>query len=180
MNEITRTADVIGLPRTISPSAGAVTIAHFQPSNDEIMRITNAHNMLREEWSCNEPGHDLCLEGKEYCRGQATCRYPPKVFIVPDGSGSNRNSNFDWDASGTTTDTEAEIGPGYFCGLALERIGGIILYYSKVWLLCAKLLVYKRIVNRRYELTSGLYTGHPIHFVFETGRPAFFARSPAR
>ncbi|KAF8512749.1 hypothetical protein BU17DRAFT_69094 [Hysterangium stoloniferum] len=175
MDETTRTADVAGLPPTISSSV-AVTIADFQPSNDEIMRMMNAHNMLREQWGCNEPGHELCLQGKEFvghiqlskeqisiwigeiCRGQATCRYPPKAFIVPDGSGSNRNPNFDWGASETTTDTEVEIEPGYFCGLALERIGGIILYHSKVWVLCAKLLVYKRIVNRRYELTSGLYT----------------------
>ncbi|KAF8512742.1 hypothetical protein BU17DRAFT_69087 [Hysterangium stoloniferum] len=174
MDEITRTTDVVGLPPTISSSA-AVTIADFQLSNDEIMRITNAHNMLREQWGCDEPGHELCLQGKEFvdhiqlskeqisiwigeiCRGQATCRYPPKAFIVPDGSGSNRNLNFDWGASETTTDTEVEIEPGYFCGLALERIGGIILYHSKVWVLCAKLLVYKRIVNRPYEITSGLY-----------------------
>ncbi|KAF8512739.1 hypothetical protein BU17DRAFT_95964 [Hysterangium stoloniferum] len=175
MDEITRTADVAGIPLTISPSA-AVTNANFRRGNDEIMRMMNAYDVLREQWSCDEPGHKLCLQGNEFvghiqlskeqisiwiskiCRGQATCRYPPKVFIVPDGSGSNRNPNFDWGASETTIDTEAEIEPGYFCGLALERIGGIILYRSKVWLLCAKLLVYDRIVNRRHEVTGGLDT----------------------
>ncbi|KAF8512738.1 hypothetical protein BU17DRAFT_95962 [Hysterangium stoloniferum] len=169
MDEITRTADVIGL------LPAAVTIADFQPNNDEIMRITNAHNMLREQWSCDEPGHELCLQGNEFvghiqlskeqisiwigeiCRGQAACRYPPKVFIVPDGSGSNRNPNFDWDASETTTDTEAEIEPGYFCGLVQERIGRIFLYHSKVALSFVKLLFYDRKVNRHYEVAGRLY-----------------------
>ncbi|KAF8512750.1 hypothetical protein BU17DRAFT_69096 [Hysterangium stoloniferum] len=183
MDEITLTADIAGLPPTISSSA-AVADADFQSSNDEIMRITNAHNMLREQWGCDEPGHELCLQGNEYvghvqlskeqisiwigkiCQGQATCHYPPKMFIVPDGSGSNRNPNFDWGASGTTTDTEAEIEPGYFCGLALERIGGIILYHSKVSLLFAKLLVYEQMDHVSPEITSALYgslTSAPLH-----------------
>ncbi|KAF8512745.1 hypothetical protein BU17DRAFT_95978 [Hysterangium stoloniferum] len=65
MDEVTRTADAAGLPPTVSPSA-AVTIADFQQSNDDIMRITNAHDMLREQWGCDEPGHKLCLQGKEF------------------------------------------------------------------------------------------------------------------
>ncbi|KAF8515974.1 hypothetical protein BU17DRAFT_67637 [Hysterangium stoloniferum] len=119
-------------------------------------------------WGCDEPGHDLCLQGVEYighiqlseehisiwigeivghCRGQATCHYPPDVFIIPDGSRSNRNPNFDWGASETNIDPEVEIEPGYFCGLALERVGRTILYHAKVSLILAKLSLYWQIVN---------------------------------
>ncbi|KAF8517675.1 hypothetical protein BU17DRAFT_91501 [Hysterangium stoloniferum] len=162
---ITRLADVAGLPPTVSPSA-AVIIADSQLSDQNITRAMKAYKMLHEQWGCDEPGHDLCLQGAEYighiqlseeqisiwigeiCRGQATCHYPPDVFIVPDGSRSNRNANFDWGASGTDTDTEVEVGPGYFCGLALERVGRTILHHSKVSLFLAKLSLYRQIVNR--------------------------------
>ncbi|KAF8525533.1 hypothetical protein BU17DRAFT_83777 [Hysterangium stoloniferum] len=86
--------------------------------------------MLREQWGCDEPSHDLCLQDADYighiqlseeqifiwigkiCRGQATCHYPPEVLIIPDGSRANRNPNFDWGASETNTGPEVEIGPG--------------------------------------------------------------------
>ncbi|KAF8525536.1 hypothetical protein BU17DRAFT_83781 [Hysterangium stoloniferum] len=70
------------------------------------------------------------------------------MFIIPDGSRSNGNPNFDWGASETNTDPEVEIGPGYFCGVALERVGRTILYHSKASLLLAKLSLYAQIVNR--------------------------------
>ncbi|KAF8529297.1 hypothetical protein BU17DRAFT_80528 [Hysterangium stoloniferum] len=122
--------------------------------------------MLHEQWGCDEPGHDVCLQGADYighiqlseeqisiwigeiCRGQATCHYPPKVFIVPDGFRFNRNPNFDWGASGTNTDTEVEIGRQYLGRVVLERVGRTILYHSKVSFLLAKLSFYKQIVNR--------------------------------
>ncbi|KAF8509005.1 hypothetical protein BU17DRAFT_70620 [Hysterangium stoloniferum] len=164
VDTITRITDVAGLPPT-SPSV-AVTIAESQLGNQNIIRVLNANKMLHEQWGCDEPGHDLCLQGGHYighiqlsqeqisiwideiCRGQATCDYPPEVFIIPDGSGSNMNPNVDWGARETNTDPEPEIGPGYFCGLALERVGRTILYHSKVALFLAKLSFYKQVVNR--------------------------------
>ncbi|KAF8515989.1 hypothetical protein BU17DRAFT_93085 [Hysterangium stoloniferum] len=164
IDTITHMADAAGLPPT-SPSA-AVTIADSQLGNQNIIRVLNANKMLHEQWGCDEPGHDLCLQGGHYighiqlsqeqisiwideiCRGQATCHYPPEVLIIPDGSGANRKLDFDWGASETNIDPEPEIGPGYFCGLALERVGRRMLYYSKVSLLLAKLLRYRQIVDR--------------------------------
>ncbi|KAF8515997.1 hypothetical protein BU17DRAFT_93094 [Hysterangium stoloniferum] len=168
---MTRMADAAGLPPTVTPSA-AVTIAESQLSNENFMRGAKAYKMLHELWGCDEPGHDLCLQGAEYighiqlseeqisiwigevCRGQATCDYPPEVFIIPDGSRSNGNPNFDWGASETNIDPEPEIGPGYFCGLALERVGRTILYHSKISLILAKLSFYKQVVNGRGPFRS--------------------------
>ncbi|KAF8513855.1 hypothetical protein BU17DRAFT_95045 [Hysterangium stoloniferum] len=164
VDAITRMVDAAGLPPT-SPSA-AVTIADSQLGNQNIIRVLNANKMLHEQWGCDKPGHDLCLQGGHYighiqlsqeqisiwideiCRGQATCHYPPEVLIIPDGSGANGKLDFDWGASETNIDPEPEIGPGYLCGLALERVGRRMLYYSKVSLLLAKLLRYRQIVHR--------------------------------
>ncbi|KAF8516002.1 hypothetical protein BU17DRAFT_93099 [Hysterangium stoloniferum] len=181
---ITRMADVAGLPPTVTPSA-AVTIPDSQLS-DERKRAVKAYKRLREQWGCDEPGHDLCLQGNHYiahiqlsqeqisiwideiCRGQATCHHPPEMFIILDGSRPNRNLNFDWGASETNTDPEVEIGTGYFCGLVLERVGSTILYCSKVSLLLAKLSLYGQIVNhwsiygntgRRYKRPSAQRLG---------------------
>ncbi|KAF8513657.1 hypothetical protein BU17DRAFT_68706 [Hysterangium stoloniferum] len=113
------------LPPTVSPSA-AVIIPDSQLRNDNITRAMRAYKMLREQWGCDELGHDLCLQGNDYighiqlseeqisiligeiCRGQATCRYPPEVFIVPERSGSNRDPSFDRGGSGTTAGAEVE------------------------------------------------------------------------
>ncbi|KAF8514362.1 hypothetical protein BU17DRAFT_94651 [Hysterangium stoloniferum] len=180
VEEITRMADVAGLPPRDSPSA-VVTIPDSQPSNENFMRGVKAYKMLQELWGCDQPGHDLCLQGGEYvghiqlseeqisiwigeiCRGQATCHYPPEVFIIPDGSISNEDPNFDWGSSETDTDTELEGGPGYLCGLALERIGRTILYHSKVSLFLAKLLLYKQAVDngRLFGATRQLYKPVP-------------------
>ncbi|KAF8515971.1 hypothetical protein BU17DRAFT_67635 [Hysterangium stoloniferum] len=140
---INRMDDVAGLPPTVPPS-GEVTTADSQLS-DEKKTAVKIYKMLREQWGCNEPGHDLCLQGTDYighmqlseeqifiwidkiCRGQATCHYPPDMFIVPDGPRSNRNPNFDWSASETNTDSEVEIGPGRLYKPASERSLGIIL-----------------------------------------------------
>ncbi|KAF8525540.1 hypothetical protein BU17DRAFT_83791 [Hysterangium stoloniferum] len=170
LDTIIRMADAAGLPPT-SPLA-AVTIADSQLGNQDIIRVLNANKMLHEQWGCDEPGHDLCLRGGHYighiqlsqehisiwideiCRGQATCHYPPEVLIIPDGSGSNMNPNVDWGAGETNTDPEPDIGPGYFCGLALERVGRTVLYHSKVWLILAKLSFYEQVVNGRGPFRS--------------------------
>ncbi|KAF8509012.1 hypothetical protein BU17DRAFT_99337 [Hysterangium stoloniferum] len=195
---ITRMADVVGLPPTVTPSA-AVTIPDSQLS-DERKRAVKAYKMLREQWGCDEPGHDLCLQGNHYithiqlsqeqisiwideiCRGQATCHHPPETFIIPDGSRPNRNLNFDWGASETNTDPEVEIGTGYFCGLALERVGSTILYCSKVSLLLAKLSLYGQIVNhwsiygntgRRYKRPSVQRLGIILQETADLMRPSY-------
>ncbi|KAF8508994.1 hypothetical protein BU17DRAFT_99311 [Hysterangium stoloniferum] len=121
-------ADIAGLPPMVTPSA-AVTIPNSQLS-DERKRAVKAYKMLHEQWGCDEPGSDLCLQGNHYiahiqlsqeqisiwideiCRGQATYHHPPEVFIIPDSSRPNRNLNFDWGASETNTDPEVEIGTG--------------------------------------------------------------------
>ncbi|KAF8513853.1 hypothetical protein BU17DRAFT_68644 [Hysterangium stoloniferum] len=128
VDTITHMTDAAGLPPT-SPSA-AVTFADSQLGNQNTMRVVNAYKMLHEQWGCDEPGHDLCLQGgcyighiqlsqeqisiwiDEICRGQATCHYPPEVLIIPDGSGANRKLDFDWGASETNIDPEPEIEPG--------------------------------------------------------------------
>ncbi|KAF8512997.1 hypothetical protein BU17DRAFT_95697 [Hysterangium stoloniferum] len=190
MDEITRTADVAALPPMVSPSA-AITIADFRQSNDDIVRIMNSYNMLLEQWGCDEPGHDICLQGKNYvghiqlskeqisiwigeiCRGQATRRDPPKVFIVPDGSGSKWSPDFYWGASETNAETEDEIEPGYLCGLALERLGRTILYHSKVSLLFAKLLFYKQIVGGLYKRPSARMFGIILQETIDLIRPSY-------
>ncbi|KAF8511278.1 hypothetical protein BU17DRAFT_97381 [Hysterangium stoloniferum] len=72
---------------------------------------------------------------------------PPDVIILPDSCRSNRDTNFDRGASGANNDTDVEIGPGFFCGLALERVGTTILHRAKVSMLLAKPSLYQRMVN---------------------------------
>ncbi|KAF8514578.1 hypothetical protein BU17DRAFT_68345 [Hysterangium stoloniferum] len=109
MGEITRTADVAELPPTVSPSA-AVTISDSQLRNDNITRAMRAYKCSGNDYM----GHIQLSEEQisiwigEICRGQATYRYPPEVFIVPEHSGSNGNPSFDWGGSGTTAGAEVE------------------------------------------------------------------------
>ncbi|KAF8511277.1 hypothetical protein BU17DRAFT_97380 [Hysterangium stoloniferum] len=164
MDETTYVDDVGHLPPTVSPSAASINIDSKQ-SYEFTRRVIKAYRQLQEQWGCDKPGHDICLQGTDYvghiqlseeqvsiwageiCRGRATCLYPPDVIIIPDASRSNREVNFDWDASTTNTGTGVEIGPGYFCGLALERVGTIILYRAKISMLVGKLWLYHQIVN---------------------------------
>ncbi|KAF8509001.1 hypothetical protein BU17DRAFT_99324 [Hysterangium stoloniferum] len=151
-------ADGAGLPPTVS-ALEAVTTADSELS-DESKRAVRAHRMLREQWGCDEPGHDLCLQGADYIGHIQLSEEQIFIWIgkiaVPR---SNRNPNFDWGAGETNTDPESEIGPGYFCGLALERVGSTILYYSKVSLFLVKLSLYRQIVNPwlLYEKTGRFY-----------------------
>ncbi|KAF8524865.1 hypothetical protein BU17DRAFT_84401 [Hysterangium stoloniferum] len=173
MDEITPANDLKDLSPLVSPSV--VMSVNFQQSNKIIIRTVRAYKKLQKRWGCDELGHDLCLRGSDYvghiqlseeqvsiwigeiCRGQATCRYPPGAIIIPDCSRSNRNPNFDWGAiysdidSETVRDTNGEIGPGYFCGLALERVGATILHRAKALALVAKLSWYDRIMNPRFD-----------------------------
>ncbi|KAF8525532.1 hypothetical protein BU17DRAFT_83776 [Hysterangium stoloniferum] len=157
VDEITRMAGVAGLFPTVSPSA--VTIVESQLSNENFMKGVKAYKILHELWGCDEPGHDLCLQGIDYIGHIQLSEEQISIWIgeivghlfievtkylistVP------RNLNFDWGTSGTNPDPEVEIGPGYFCGLALERVGRTILYHSKVAVLLVKLSFYRQIVN---------------------------------
>jgi len=166
------------LPSFVSPVAVVIS-ADSQQSQEIVARAVKAYKMLQEQWGCNTPGHDICLRGINYighiqlseeqvsvwvgeiCRGHATCLYFPDVIIIPDGTRSNRDSNFDWGGSGTSHDANVEIGPGYFCGLFLERIGATILYRAKVLMLARKLWMYDRIVHLRSA--SGARIPRPPH-----------------
>jgi len=73
--------------------------------------------------------------------------------VVPAAFERENDTTFEW---AITERHEAsslnEIGPGYFCGLALERVGTRLLYQTKVFILAAKLFTYSSRVNGTSKL----------------------------
>ncbi|KAF8525484.1 hypothetical protein BU17DRAFT_83677 [Hysterangium stoloniferum] len=125
------------LPPLISPAALeaqqiAVLESHFQ-------------DMLQRLWACNREGHGLCYHrpGHEHvsitkdtfdswvqqlCRGFATFLEPPQGLLDSSGIGQGmsdieREAMTRWFAPVIRNPTDVKVGPGYFCDLAMERIG---------------------------------------------------------
>jgi len=148
MDEINRGDDVEDLHPRVS-SSGALMSPELQDSHAIRIKTIQVHKELQELRGCDKPDHDICLSESDFvghsqlsveqvsnwideiCRGQATCSYPPEVLIIPGASRSNRDPGSDWGASGTNNDTDGEVGPGYVCGLALERVSKAILSRAK-------------------------------------------------
>ncbi|KAF8523969.1 hypothetical protein BU17DRAFT_85468 [Hysterangium stoloniferum] len=103
---------------------------------------------LRERWSCIEHGHGLCYRApeddqhislseedvkiwvEEWCQGERNCHDPPTIIKMR-GRSTNTTSNLgpylihdvDWGVVSLPdrTSSSIEIGPGYYCGVGLER-----------------------------------------------------------
>ncbi|KAF8488390.1 hypothetical protein BU17DRAFT_72802 [Hysterangium stoloniferum] len=79
----------------------------------------------------------------------ATCVEPPPGLlesgVIEEGmSDIERDAMTRWFAPVIRNPTEVEVGPGYICGLALERIGTKLLYGTKISILVGKCLYYTR------------------------------------
>ncbi|KAF8500089.1 hypothetical protein BU17DRAFT_72125 [Hysterangium stoloniferum] len=103
-------------------------------------------DILQRLWACNGKGHGLCYHRpgrdehvpinkdaldswvQQICRGFAACIEPPQGLLssswIEEGmSDFERDAITMWFSPFIRNTTEVEVGPGYLCGLALERIG---------------------------------------------------------
>ncbi|KAF8498016.1 hypothetical protein BU17DRAFT_72361 [Hysterangium stoloniferum] len=79
----------------------------------------------------------------ERCRGFATCLERPQGLLDSSGIGQGmsnieREAMTRWFAPVIRNPTDVEVGPGYFCGLKMERIGTKLLYGTKLSILVVK------------------------------------------
>ncbi|KAF8514123.1 hypothetical protein BU17DRAFT_94837 [Hysterangium stoloniferum] len=127
---------------------------------------------LRERWSCNETGHNLCYRApdddqhislspsdvevwvEELCQGETTYHEPPTIIMMRGRSTTSNlgpycSHDVDWGmvSQSRKTMSSIEIGPGYYGGVALERVAMRILYNAKMVTLTARLTVYGRMVD---------------------------------
>ncbi|KAF8500096.1 hypothetical protein BU17DRAFT_72132 [Hysterangium stoloniferum] len=77
------------------------------------------------------------------CRGFATCLERPQGLLDSSGIGQGmsnieREAMTRWFARVIRNPTDVEVGPGYFCGLKMERIGTKLLYGTKLSILVVK------------------------------------------
>ncbi|KAF8519226.1 hypothetical protein BU17DRAFT_90178 [Hysterangium stoloniferum] len=110
---------------------------------------------LQERWGCDEPGHYLCYRAPddeqhiqlsenhievwvdELCQGETTYHDPPIVVKISTNTTSNfspyRSHAEDWGMISRSLGTSSSvgIGPGYYCGVGLERVGMKVLHSAK-------------------------------------------------
>ncbi|KAF8499472.1 hypothetical protein BU17DRAFT_72218 [Hysterangium stoloniferum] len=77
------------------------------------------------------------------CGGFSTCLEPPQGLLDSSGIGQGmsnimREAMTRWFSPAILNPTDVEVGPGYFCGLAMERIGTKLLYGTKLSILVGK------------------------------------------
>ncbi|KAF8518866.1 hypothetical protein BU17DRAFT_90671 [Hysterangium stoloniferum] len=133
----------------------------------EIFRVK-----LRERWSCNETGQNLCYRAPgddhhiplspnhvelwvdELCQGETTCHEPPTAVTMPEKS-TDTTSNLSpcgshaWGClSVYHTPSNIEIIPGYYdVGVVFEKVSMRLLHHGRMARLMAKLIVYGRMVD---------------------------------
>ncbi|KAF8490592.1 hypothetical protein BU17DRAFT_104135 [Hysterangium stoloniferum] len=86
------------------------------------------------------------------CRGFAACIEPPQGLlessVIEEGlSDFESDAMTRWAEPVIRNSTDVEVGPGYFCGLALERIGTKLLYDTEMSIVIGKCLYYTRRVE---------------------------------
>ncbi|KAF8519896.1 hypothetical protein BU17DRAFT_89495 [Hysterangium stoloniferum] len=181
MSVIARDNDVEDL---ISPGVAS----SLEQSHQSYLR-KHFREILRDKWACEEPGHNFCLRGmdhiplsegkisqwvEEICRGEASCLNPPDVLIPSKSFDCNEIVPVDCGATDTYSNDEILIGPGYFCGVALERVGIRLLYGAKVLMMTYKLAMYRRKLNLcRRSYPSPQVFGIMIQESVELMRPCY-------
>ncbi|KAF8499428.1 hypothetical protein BU17DRAFT_72223 [Hysterangium stoloniferum] len=125
-------------PAALEAQQIAVLKSHFQ-------------DILQRLWACNREGHGLCYHrpGHEHVSitkdtfDSWVQQLPPQGLLDSSGIGQGmsdieREAMTRWFAPVIRNSTDVKVGPGYFCGLAMERIGTKLLYGTKISILVGK------------------------------------------
>ncbi|KAF8508314.1 hypothetical protein BU17DRAFT_70866 [Hysterangium stoloniferum] len=127
----------------------------MSPTAMESQRITvlesHFQDMLQRLWACNREGHGLCYHRRGHEHVSITKdafdswvqQLRPQGFLDSSGMGQGmsnieREAMTRWFAPVIRNPTDVEVGPGYFCGLTMERIGTKLLYGTKLSILVVK------------------------------------------
>ncbi|KAF8512035.1 hypothetical protein BU17DRAFT_69396 [Hysterangium stoloniferum] len=127
----------------------------ISPAALESQRITvlesHCQDILQRLWTCNREGHGLCYHRPGHEHASITKdafdswvqQLPPQGLLDSSGIGQGmsdieREAMTRWFAPVIHNPTNVEFDPGYFCGLAMERIGTKLLYGTKISILVGK------------------------------------------